>query len=416
MGKKLPDHMRDILAKDFGLKVLSVVLATVLWLLVVNLDDPTQSRNFTATVTIQNEEVLTDEGKYYELPNGNTVTFRVTARRSIIEDLSGNDFTVTADMNDLEDDARIPVSIDVNRHANQVSLSAKTHYISVTVGTKSQNTFTVKPKISGSPADGFAIGNVYVSPSTISVDGPAEEVARINSVVVTYDVSGLSSDTSEMVTPIFYDEDGEEVDTTELTLSENSLELFVEIRSLKEVPIKVETSGELQEGFEIDKISADPETVQLIGDADIINSLTAVTIPGDVIDLSKITADYETTVDISSYLPEGVSVDEDHQKVKIKVTLLAEETKEFDVKTANLTVQNLGDGLEASFSSTTVKVSITGLSSKLSPLEAGSITGYVDASGLTTGTHAVSVVLDLGDGLESAAASTELVLTELSEQ
>lgn len=415
MGKKLPDHIRDILAKDVGLKLLSIVLAAVLWLLVVNLDDPTQSRNFTATVTFENEDVLTDAGKYYELPDGNTVTFRVTARRSVIEDLSGSDFTVTADMNDLEDDTRIPVSIDVNRHANQVSISAKTHYIHVQVGTKAQNTFTVKPYITGAPLSGYAVGNVSVTPSTISVDGPSELVSTIESVSVNYDVTGMSEDTYEMVTPVFYDADGEEVDTTELVLSANSVEIFVQIQSIKDVPILVETSGQLADGLELDEITTDPEKLQLIGDADTINSMTAITIPGDVIDLSKITNNYETTVDISSYLPEGVSVAEDDQVVSINVTLLSEETKEFQIKTANLTVQNLGENLQAKFTNESVTVSITGMPSKLSGLQESGITGYVDASGLAAGTHAVGVVLDLGDGLEASAASTELELTESSE-
>ena len=84
---------------DIGLKILAVALSVLLWLIVVNVDDPTQTKTFTTTVDVINAEVLTDAGRYYEIVDGNnTVSFRVTAKRSVMERLSGTDFTATADM------------------------------------------------------------------------------------------------------------------------------------------------------------------------------------------------------------------------------------------------------------------------------------------------------------------------------
>ena len=62
MSKKIGSQIQTFLTKNVGLKLIAIVSASLLWLLVVNLDDPTQSRNFTATVTVENEDVLTDAG------------------------------------------------------------------------------------------------------------------------------------------------------------------------------------------------------------------------------------------------------------------------------------------------------------------------------------------------------------------
>ena len=93
-----------------------------------------RAKTFTATVQVINENVLTDQGKYYTLTDGNTVSFRVTAQRSVLERLSSSDFTATADMNYLEDDERIPVDITVNRYASSVRISAQRLYLKVEVG------------------------------------------------------------------------------------------------------------------------------------------------------------------------------------------------------------------------------------------------------------------------------------------
>lgn len=414
IGKNIGSWIHGFVTKNVGLKLLALISASLLWLLVVNLDDPTQSRNFTATVTVENEDVLTDAGKYYILPNGNTVTFRVTARRSVIESLSGSDFTVTADMNDLEDDRQVPVEITANRYANQLSISSKTHYLTVSVGFNSDTTFKIQPTVTGTPAGGFEAGDVTVTPDVISVEGPSEIVSTIDSVSVTVDVSGSVEDVTTSAVPKLYNKDGQEIETGALTLGVESVQVTVNILSVQEVKIAVETSGKLADGLELDEITTDPETVRLKGSADTLNSLTTVTIPSDVIDLSDITDDFETTIDISSYLPDGVTVATgESTQVKISVSVLSEDSEEFKVKTSNLTIQNLGAGLIGKFEKKSVTVSIHGLESDLDDLDATTITGSVDASGLSEGTHTVTITLDLDDEFTAKTTTTDIVISSL---
>ena len=99
------NRVKRAFTTNIGLKVLAAFFAMALWLVVMNVDDPKITRTFTATVTILNDSVLTDQGKYYTVVNDDyTVSFRVTAKRSVIEDLSNKDFTATADMKYLTED------------------------------------------------------------------------------------------------------------------------------------------------------------------------------------------------------------------------------------------------------------------------------------------------------------------------
>lgn len=404
--------IKKALTANIGFKILALVFSIALWMIVVNVDDPEQTKTFTATVQVINENVLTDQGKYYTLTDGNTVSFRVTAQRSVLERLSGSDFTATADMNYLEDDERIPVDITVNRYASSVRISAQRLYLKVEVGDEMDARFSIRGETTGDPADGFAVDEVSVVPNVISVRGPAEYVSKIESVRAYCDVTGRNMDTSETVVPVFYDADGKEVDTTRLQVSVDTVDVYVEIVSVKEVPIVVETSGSLADGLELTGITTDPATVMIKGESSELNRVTNITIPASVISLSDITQDLTTTVDITSYLPDGVTLlDSQDAQVSVKVGVAGETTQEFDVPVDNISVRNLERGYTTSFSASTVKVSITALQSELSRLSANSITGYVDVSGLVPGTYNLPITMNLDEDYRVGQATIQITIT-----
>lgn len=404
--------IKKALTANIGFKILALVFSIALWMIVVNVDDPEQTKTFTATVQVINENVLTDQGKYYTLTDGNTVSFRVTAQRSVLERLSSSDFTATADMNYLEDDERIPVDITVNRYASSVRISAQRLYLKVEVGDEMDARFSVRGETTGDPADGFAVDEVSVVPNVISVRGPAEYVSKIESVRAYCDVTGRNMDTSETVVPVFYDADGKEVDTTRLQVGVDTVDVYVEIVSVKEVPIVVETSGSLADGLELTGITTDPATVMIKGESSELNRVTNITIPASVISLSDITQDLTTTVDITSYLPEGVTLlDSQDAQVSVKVGVAGETTQEFDVPVDNISVRNLERGYTTSFSASTVKVSITALQSELSRLSANSITGYVDVSGLVPGTYNLPITMNLDEDYQVGQATIQITIT-----
>lgn len=403
--------IKKALTANIGFKILALVFSIALWMIVVNVDDPEQTKTFTATVQVINENVLTDQGKYYTLTDGNTVSFRVTAQRSVLERLSSSDFTATADMNYLEDDERIPVDITVNRYASSVRISAQRLYLKVEVGDEMDARFSIRGETTGDPADGFAVDEISVVPNVISVRGPAEYVSKIESVRAYCDVTGRNMDTSETVVPVFYDADGKEMDTTRLQVSVDTVDVYVEIVSVKEVPIVVETSGSLADGLELTGITTDPATVMIKGESSELNRVTNITIPASVISLSDITQDLTTTVDITSYLPEGVTLlDSQDAQVSVKVGVAGETTQEFDVPVDNISVRNLERGYTTSFSASTVKVSITALQSELSRLSANSITGYVDVSGLVPGTYNLPITMNLDEDYQVGQATIQITI------
>lgn len=408
--------IKKLFTNNIGLKLLSLAASIILWMLVINISDPDTTRNFTSVVNITNDTVLTSTGKYYSIPNNqNTVTFKVSAKRSIIEKLTGSDFTATADMRELEDNSRIPIEIVANKMASQLSINTKQYYQNIIVESQMSNTFAITPATSGTPADGCTVQSIKVNPEFIEVVGREADVNKIDKVVATVDVSARNSDISAMVLPVFYDAEGAVIDITNLETSSHTVEVVCSLTNVKTVPINVETSGTLSPNLEIDVIKAEPGEVKIQGNRGLLNSLSSITIPGDIINLSDVSGDFSTTVDIISYLPDGVTLnDPSASQVKISVVMARPVSKTFLLSSENISVKNLSEKYEAAIKGSSVEVTITGVTSKMDKLDAAKITGYVDAEGLSAGSSVVPVKFNLSDDFKIDDVTVTLALRDRS--
>lgn len=384
----------NALTKDVGLKILAVVFSFLLWLVVVNIDDPTQTRTFTAVVTVTNADVLKEAGKLYEIKDGvNTVSFRVTAKRSIIEKLSPSDFSATADMNSLENEERIPVTIAAKSYANYITISSKQNYLYVVLEDEQTERFVIEAQTTGTVETGLTVDSVTSSPTVITVTGPEDVVSTIDKVVASANITGVTSNFTESVIPKFYDSEGEEVDSKDLSLSVSTVSVSVTFSNIKTVDLVVKTSGTLDSSLTLDSIKTDPSSVGIKGEATALNDVTSITIPDTVINLSDLTGSFTTTVDISSYLPEGITLaDGSSSKVTIYVLMSGETASTAEVSADNISLTNIPEGLAVSLDVSSVTVNVFGTSDALSALDASSIKGTIDCTNLTVGESQTVVV------------------------
>ncbi len=377
----------DALTKDVGLKILAIVISFLLWLVVVNIDDPKQTRTFTAVVTVTNEDVLTNQGKLYEIKDGiNTVSFRVTAKRSIIEKLASSDFSAVADMNNLENEERIPVTLAARSYANNITISSRQNYLYVVLKDLSTERFVISAQTTGDLEQGLAVQEVTCSPTVVTVTGPQEVVDKIETVVATANVAGVSSNFTENVIPKFLDKNGDSVDIKKLSLSVSTVSVSVKFENTKTVDIAVKTSGTLPADLILGSIKTDPSSVMIIGEASALNDVSNITIPESVINLSNLTGSFTTTVDISSYLPEGVSLFEGTSpKVSIYVTMAGETASTINVPASNIELRNVNQGQAITLDVDEVTVNVFGTEEALAALNTNDVIGYIDCSSLALG-------------------------------
>ena len=418
MGNKI----LKTLTKNLGFKILAVVFAFILWLVVYNTDYPTITVSYTTNVTVENASVVTDMNKCYEVLNGtNTVSFAVTAKRSVLNKLEDTDFTAVADMNRMivnedGDKANVPIEIISKRSNSSLKYNEKNKYLEVSLEDLMKRRFIITADTSGKVADGYALGEVTVTnPNVLNVSGPASIVNKIDSVVATIDVDGMSMNLSDNVIPALYDADGQEIDTTKLKLSNTTVTISAKILSVKEIPLVFSTSGVPYGDNRVVEISSKPETIKVKGSSTTLNPLSSLNIPGDVLNVSGASEDITTTIDISEYLPDGVElVNASDATVTVTVRIEAYELKKFNLSTSQINVNGLDSNYDLSFDQSTVAVTVSGLKNDLNKLNTSQLSASIDVTDLGVGTHQVNLDLNLDE--DNYAYQTITVTIEIKDK
>lgn len=399
------------LTNNWGLKVLAVLFAGTLWLAVVNIDDPKITRTYTTTVSVEHDDYLAELGKYYEvINNSNTVSFKVTGKRSYLERISNSDFKAVADLELVEDLKRVPIEIVPQRYAGNVTVASKAYYLELAVEDLVSKPFVISVKTEGNVALQHAQGETNVSPTLLRVSGPASVVGEIDKAVAVVNVEGMMQDITDSVIPVLYDANGEEIDTTELSFNIQNVMVSMQILDTKEVTLNFQTTGTLPEGYEYVGVEYKPQSVMVKGEASALNMINSITVPGEVLDLTNATGEIEREVDISSYLPEGVMLlDGAQSKIAVTVKVEKHEKRVFEVPTANITVSNLGSKYDVKFLKNTVRVELEGLSSELDKLDSDTLTGSIDVGGMAAGEHTVNFELNLDNKFKMSKTATVAV-------
>ncbi len=410
-----------MITNNFGLKILAVVFACVLWLAVVNIDDPVTTRSFTTTVSVENNDYLTGIGKYYEIVNNsNTITFKVSGKRSYLERMSNSDFRAIADLELIENLERVPIEITPQRYNSYVTIASKVYYLELAVEDLVSRPYVISVETEGNPMDQHALGEMSVSPTLLRVSGPVSVIERIDKAVATVNVENMAQDMTDSVIPVLYDKEGKEVDTKDLSFNIQNVMVSVKILDVKEVPLNFQTSGTLQEGYEYVDMEYKPETVQIKGVSSVLNTINNITVPEEVLDLTDATGDIEKEVDISAYLPEGATLmDNSQAKVSVTVKIEKHERRKFKVPTANITVSNLAGRYSVAFLKDTVEVELEGLAKDLDALDETTLTGSINVGGMTEGEHTVSLELNLDSKYKlakNAAVTLDIVPAGSSQQ
>lgn len=393
------------LVNNMGFKILAVILAFILWLVVYNIDDPKKTKTFTTNVTVENASAVTDMNKCYEVLDGtNTVTFSVTGKRSELDKLDDTDFSAVADMNRLIVDSKgkkasVPIEISTKRTYSSLSINNKNKYMELSLEDLMSRRFMIAADTSGKVASGYALGEVSVTnPNVLNVSGPASIVKKVDKVVATIDVDGMSSNLTDNVIPVLYDADGSEVDTTRLTLSNTTVTISAKILSMKEVPLVFSTTGTPYGEYKVVEISSSPDTVKLKGASTVLNPLVSLEIPGSVINVSGARSDVKTTIDITEYLPDGVElVDASNATITVTVRIEAYASKTYQLPSNQIKINGLLDGLLLEFDDNKIPVEISGLKDDLESLSVDDLVASIDVSGLTAGEHQVELELKLDE-------------------
>ena len=165
--------VRKIFLEDWSLKLLSLAIALVLWLVVTGQNEPV-----TAHVNVQLNFIRPQSLEISNDPP-RTVDVMLTGSRNKLDDLTALDLVATVDISDqqpgervlrLADKAQISLPQGVKVDGFQPSA------IPIRLEPIVERQITIEPKLEGKPADGYQVYAVRPSKGSVLVRGPESRV------------------------------------------------------------------------------------------------------------------------------------------------------------------------------------------------------------------------------------------------
>lgn len=384
--------MKTLFTKNPGLKIISVVAAFVLWLVVVNVDDPVISKTYTGiAVEITNEDVLAQQGKCYDiLDDSATINVVVTAHRSVLDGMSRDYIKATADLKQLTSIDTVPIEVRSTRFADRIdSVTTRDSSIKLRIENLVRKEVTVATGYEGEPAEGYILSGVENPLSSVIVDGPESVVSRIAKVMATADITGVNNDLTVTEPLHAYDSDNELIDDPRITLSRTVTEIKYIIYATKTIPISSGYSGTPASGYGIEgPVITEPSSVVIAGRGENFDDMEVVYISPDKVLIEGASSTVQTTVSVADALPTGVIfADADFDpNVTVTINIAENQRKVIEVPLSNVTVENVPEGYTANIADIggSFPVEIQGIGDAYDRYSGDLAIGRIDAAALVS--------------------------------
>ena len=321
------------LFNNWGLKIVSLIVAIFLWLFVTNYQDPeTVLTVSNVPVKLLHTEAVKSEGKIFiVLDDSDTIpVVTINAPRSIVDALEADNVIATADLEDMNPDFTVPIVLTTNKYSDSITnISGSIRNVSLSVEDEAKAIFPIEAAVAGNAADGYQIGQVTLDQNQVRVTGPKSEVERVRSAGVTVDISDSDRSISTNAEIHLYDEDGRDLEIGKnLTLNIDKVMVRVEVLPLKEVPVKIAVSGTPVEGYRMTgETTVEPGRITIANKKSTLEAVSAISIPSSELNVTGRTNSLVKTFDLRNYLPSGVELAEGESET-IKVTIEIVETED----------------------------------------------------------------------------------------
>ena len=264
-------RLRALVQRNLPAKIIALVVAVVLWLFVMNEQNPQIEGSFTVAVDLRN----VPEG-YKVTQTEKSVKLKVRGARSFFVSAEPEGFKAYADLDGL-DSGEHEVKVKAVLPQGFELVDAQPETVSVTLDKIVRRSVRVDLIVTGSASAGYTVGKISQSANTTVIEGPESRVAEVDRVIGYVGLSGNRDDFTLQVplTPI--NSDGKAVDDVELLA--RTVEVSVQLaRGLtrKIVSVHPVLDDVLPEGFTLGEVQVEPTKIEIAGDAALISKVASI--------------------------------------------------------------------------------------------------------------------------------------------
>ncbi|MDD3168353.1 MAG: CdaR family protein [Eubacteriales bacterium] len=379
-----------MLSSNTFYKIVSVLVAIVLWAYVIEVTEPVKKQTIPdVPVQLLNEESLAARGLALSGEASYTVDVEIQAKRAELSKISAGDILAEADLFGYSMGKNyIPVTVTAPDGVTIISINPIK--IDVVIEELVEVAKPIKVSFVGQFEDGIEAGQISTQPSEILVSGAKSEVSAVSYVKAEVATAKLTVEGGTIQTKtVAVNREGDVVQN--VRLSSSFVDVTARLSQVKEVPLTVEITGQVAPIYDVTSLEI-PDSVKIKGSLTALAEITGLTATS--IDISAVSSTSKLPLEI--VLPEGVEFASGYESLTVEISIKPVATKQFTYTADEILLEGI-DGV-SNITITTPQITVTASGSEvvIAGLKKEDLVPYLalDAESLISATAMVQVRYD----------------------
>ena len=305
---------KDAITHNFGLKLLSVIFAILLWFYVVNETNPIKVRHYdNITISIVGTEELSAQ-KLIPLESLRNILpqakVSLNVPHSEVSTISAANIEVTLDLSGIKSPGKYQVPLKVKSgNADVTVASFSPASIEVVIDELASAVVPVSISTIGKLPDNLYKGAPQTDPVTLQISGPESYISCITRAQIEVDLSAMTDGFVASMQYVYLDKDGNPVSGDNIDANRDVVLVDMGILSKKTVPLEylssLKNTDKMMEGYSIAEVTSSIDSVTIIGDGATLDNINRIFI--EDIDMTGIGPE-TASLDAVMIVPEGVQL------------------------------------------------------------------------------------------------------------
>ncbi len=415
------NKFKFFVTQDIGWKLLSVIIATIMWVLVININQPIDTRTYTQKITVENIDILTDEdltvAGLADLLD-TSITIRVKAQRTALDRLAVSRDWITAsiDFSALRtatagDIVSLPVDVSIRGTTSESTytvMSQSPTVLSVKIEELTEKILPIQIEINGSTSGEQLLSEPQLSQSTTTIIGATSAIDKVVSVKGVLLGQDIQKEALVKIALVPYDENGNEVIDVSLNPKEVTASFYGV--AVKTIPITVTTTGKQNQNYDMGDVAIKPSSVMVQGETSLMESVYGISLPA--ISIDGATSDVTKNFYLQELLPEGIYlVPNESLYAEVRIPFIGDQSREFSVPSSQFEIVSQQEGRLYEVTDY-AKVEVIDKAAVLYSVNTAVLSGTVDVEHLNIGEFQLPIIFTSNTNYKNISGTLTVKVSE----
>lgn len=370
--------MKNRLKNNTKIKLISLLSALVLWLYVMTVEDPVETRTFSdIPVTITNMSVLEERGLTIYPKEELLADISIRANLSSLRPINRDNIYIYGRLDDPKEGKNV-VYLQANLPERVNKYDIKPNVITLDLEKVVNEKRSISVDVEGEPK--INIDNIETNKKTVDVSGPRTLVNKVTSIKATLDASDKYKDFSTKLKLVPVDANGDAVKGVKL--DDNFVVATVKFLQEKVVPVKLVFDDSVSNQSNLENYSINPKDITIEGKKEALDNINGInTKPITANDLKS-----NNSIDVALDIPKDVKIK--NNILSIKLNINKNITSEFLISKSDIEIvsKESETGKEVDLSKIPENIKITvSYSDEIKDLSQKDIQLYIDMADTSQG-------------------------------